>query len=231
MALLAGLLAVPATAGAQFGYPMPYPYRWAGPEGDLRIAVKPREASVYVDGYFAGTVDDFDGVFQRLHLQPGEHEVFVYLEGYRSLRERVYVSPNSTRKIEGTMERLSPGEPDEPRPTPMLRPEPTEPPEPQARGRLPRRPSPPAGPPQRPDPPQPSRFGTLSIRVQPSGADVLIDGERWTGPSHDERLMVQVAEGRHRIEVHRDGYESLDIEVDVRRGATEPLNVSLTRAR
>jgi hypothetical protein len=83
-----------------------------------------------------------------------------------------------------------------------------------------------------PDQTQPSRFGTLSIRVQPPGADVLIDGERWTGPStDDERLVVQVVEGRHRIEVRRDGYEPFDTEVDVRRGTTESLNVSLTRER
>ncbi len=241
MALLAGLLALPDTALAQFRYPPPYPYRWAGPEGDLRIAVKPRDASVYVDGYFAGSVDDFDGVFQRLHLPPGEHEVVVHLAGYRSLRERVYVSPNSTRKIEGTLERQSPGEPPEPRPTPTMAPEPPgppgPPPGPQARGpRPPRGPVPPVQqPPRRPPPSdqaQPSRFGTLSIRVQPPGADVLIDGERWTGPStDDERLIVQVVEGRHRIGVRRDGFEPFDTEVDVRRGTTESLNVSLTRDR
>src|SRR5262249_42752868 len=36
-----------------------------GYEGALRLKVKPREASVYVDGYFSGRVDDFDGIFQR----------------------------------------------------------------------------------------------------------------------------------------------------------------------
>ena len=31
-------------------------------DGAVRIKVKPREASVYVDGYYVGHVDDFDGV-------------------------------------------------------------------------------------------------------------------------------------------------------------------------
>ena len=39
------------------------------------------------------------------------HEIVVYLDGYRSLRQRLYVSPNSTRKIEGTLEKLAAGEP------------------------------------------------------------------------------------------------------------------------
>jgi len=90
---------------------------------------------------------------------------------------------------------------------------------------------PPVRQPPRPDQAQPSRFGTLSIRVQPSGADVLIDGERWTGPSADERLIVQVVDGGHRVAVRRDGCESFDVEVDIRRGATESLNVNLTLDR
>ena len=40
-------------------------------QGAIRLKVKPREAQVYVDGYYAGNVDDFDGVFQRLHLGTG----------------------------------------------------------------------------------------------------------------------------------------------------------------
>ena len=34
------------------------------------MLVDPAEARVYVDGYYAGTVDDFDGLFQRLNVSP-----------------------------------------------------------------------------------------------------------------------------------------------------------------
>jgi hypothetical protein len=78
----------------------------------------PKEAAVYVDGYYAGVVEDFDGTFQRLHVEPGTHEVVVYLEGYRSRRERLYIGPNATRKLTGTLEKLAPGEPNEPVPEP-----------------------------------------------------------------------------------------------------------------
>jgi hypothetical protein len=89
-------------------------------------------------------------------------------------------------------------------------------------------------PPQRLPPPGPpgdtsvqaSGFGTLSIRVQPGGADILIDGEPWRGPEQD-RLLVQVAEGTHHVEVRRSGYQSFSSDVQVRRGETVPLNVSL----
>lgn len=237
--LAIGLLAIawalpPADAHAQFRYPFPYPYgayRY-GPESDLRIDVTPKEAAVYVDGYFAGTVDEFNGTFQRLHVMPGEHEIVIYLDGYRSMRERLYLSPNATRKIVGTLDRLAPGETSEPAP------QPTEPP-----GRMPPspagRPAPRRGlPPLPPEPapgaavrPRDAQGATLMIRVQPSDADVLIDGERWRGPGGADRLVVQVTDGRHRIEVRKEGYEPFTTEVDVRRGESFPLNVSLSRAR
>jgi hypothetical protein len=46
-------------------------------ESSPQLQVTPRETEVFVDGYFAGKVDDFDGRFQRLHVQPGEHELTV----------------------------------------------------------------------------------------------------------------------------------------------------------
>src|SRR5262245_33294018 len=43
--------------------------------GAVRLKVHPKQARVLVDGYFAGTVDDFDGGFQQLDLKPGRHEI------------------------------------------------------------------------------------------------------------------------------------------------------------
>src|SRR5688572_17263607 len=48
----------------------------------VRLQVSPREAEVYVDGYYAGKVDNFDGTFQRLHLEPGDHEVQLFMPGH-----------------------------------------------------------------------------------------------------------------------------------------------------
>ena len=76
--------------------------------------------------------------------------------------------------------------------------------------------------------PRATRFGTLLIRVQPSGADILIDGELWEGPEGSERLAVQVPEGRRVVEIRRTGYRGFSTEVEVRGGESVPLNVSLT---
>lgn len=246
-------LLLPAAAEAQFGYPPMYPgypgypgYRYGYPEADVRLMIKPAEASVYVDGYFAGKVDDFDGTFQRLHVPPGEHEIVVHLEGYRSLRQKLFLNARATRKIEGTLEKLTPGEAQDPVPVPAEpradaggergRPYPPFAGDPRGRRRPPVPASPPepgvpATPASPPDQSTPSRSAVLSIRVQPAGATVFIDGERWSGPAEGERLVVQVPEGRHRIEVERDGYERVSTEIDVLASQTVPVNISLTRAR
>src|SRR5687768_206185 len=51
--------------GYPYPYPYPYGYRWDD-RSELRIQATPRETQVYVDGYFVGVVDDFDGFAQRL---------------------------------------------------------------------------------------------------------------------------------------------------------------------
>lgn len=67
--------------------------------GALRILVDPDKTRVYVDGDYAGIADDFDGIFQRLRLPAGEHEIMLRLEGYRTRRFEVLVPARETRKI------------------------------------------------------------------------------------------------------------------------------------
>ena len=220
-------------------YPAPYGYGYypafIGPEADLRVLVKPNTAEVYVDGYLAGIVDEFDGVFQRLHLTPGQHEITLYLQGYRTAHQKLYLPANTTYKLRYNMEPLAAGETTEPPPTPPS-PPPAQPGPPPVR-------MPPGAPgvrvePGNPPPPQPpsrpaseSTGATLAIRVQPSSADVMIDGERWQGPEGDERLLVQVGEGSHHVEVHKDGFRRFSTDIQARRGETVPLNVALTPER
>ena len=68
--------------------------------------MKPRDASVFVDGYFAGQVDDFDGVFQRLHLEPGPHRIEVRADGYEPLTFEVRIPPDRTVTYSGELRRL-----------------------------------------------------------------------------------------------------------------------------
>jgi hypothetical protein len=70
-----------------------------GDRASIRVLVNPDKTRVFVDGYYAGIADDFDGLFERLHVSPGRHEITLKLEGYRTHRMKVYVAAKSTLKI------------------------------------------------------------------------------------------------------------------------------------
>lgn len=62
----------------------------------LRVQVMPRDTEVYIDNYYAGTVDDFDGVFQRLTLTVGPHEIEIEGQGLEPQVFNVLVDPART---------------------------------------------------------------------------------------------------------------------------------------
>jgi hypothetical protein len=70
-------------------------------------------------------------------------------------------------------------------------------------------------------------YGTLALKVQPGDAEISIDGENWQGPGGQDRLTVEVAEGSHTVEIRKSGFRTYVTQIEVRRGQTTPLNVSL----
>ena len=77
-----------------------------GDQGKLRLKIKPKDAKVYVDGYFTGSVDDMDGAFQKLPLAPGRHHVEVKADGYQPEAFEVVIPPNETVTYQGTLKKL-----------------------------------------------------------------------------------------------------------------------------
>src|SRR5207244_800650 len=110
----------------------------------------------------------------------------LYLDGYRTVHQKVYLTPDNTFKLKYTMEKLGAGEQPEPRPQPPQAPPQAGPPPTYQPPMYP--PQPPRGqgrraPQGQPPPPPPSSgspmpragnasaFGTISVRVQPGDAD------------------------------------------------------------
>jgi hypothetical protein len=253
-------------------YPYPYPYYpyypyYGMPDvvtASVRLEVKPSDADVYVDGYLAGKVSNFDGMFERLRVKPGEHDLVLYHDGFHEVQQHMYLAPNSDQKIQFTMQPLSAGEPNDVRPTPPPQSEsnptsnepeyPNQPPPgygnqpppgygrggpppqgrqappPQGQGRQGEMPPPP--PPQGSDQitVDPRSFGALSLLVQPTDAQILIDGASWSGASGESRMVIQLPEGRHHIEISKDGFAKYVEDVGIQRGRTLSLNVSLIHA-
>jgi len=230
-----------------YGYSEGFGYGAGSGSSGLKIEFKPKSAEVYVDGRFAGIVDQFDGMFDKLSLEAGEHEITIYQEGFRSIRQRLYLSEGSTLRMKGALEPLAPAEPNEPRPQAAAQQAWTEPqvqmtpqyraPEPQYPGAQPPSPGaqPQAAPPERQapvsNPPLTgnSRFGQVAIRVQPADADVFINGELWRNTDGAERMLVYLSPGTHRVEIRKEGFDAFVTAVEIRRGEVTPLNVSLAR--
>jgi hypothetical protein len=91
--------------GYGYGYPRNYSIRYAD-DGALRLKIKPNQASVFVDGYFAGQVDEFDGIFQRLHVEPGPHRIEIRADGYQPLFFDVRILPDRTVTYSGELKRF-----------------------------------------------------------------------------------------------------------------------------
>ena len=90
----------PYAAYGAYGYPdAGYGYYSIIPGrayGAVRIVDAPPDAQVFVDGNYAGVVDDYDGVFQHLNLEAGSHHIEIEAEGYPPLGFDVRVEPGQT---------------------------------------------------------------------------------------------------------------------------------------
>jgi hypothetical protein len=223
-----------------YGY-APYYYRGRYRDsGSMRVIVDPNQARVYVDGYYAGISDDFDGIFQRLSVPPGRHEITLKLDGYRTHHFRVYVPAGETIKIHHVMERGTGEDTDEVvgAEPPPRRDDRTPPPyddRPDARdrddqrgrdgqyGRDDRR--------ERDDPGEDDRddadAGSLRLDLRPADASVYVDGEFRGSGRRVENLRL--APGRHRLEVVRPGYRTVEREVEVRPGEETRVQIDLGR--
>ena len=84
--------------------------------GELRLDVSPRHAQVYVDGYYAGVVDDYDGVFQGLKLESGTYRIEITAPGYEKLSFDVRISPEQKIRYEGNLRRRAVDRPEAYRP-------------------------------------------------------------------------------------------------------------------
>ena len=180
--------------GGFYGAPYPYAHTYYSysdrAPSAVRLEVKPVEAEVYVDGYLAGIVDEFDGFFQRLDLTPGAHEIVIYLDGHRTIRGKALPEPPGyflqASPRDGA---LRAGESNGARPEPPAR----------ARAR-----APPDRCRSRPASSAPvSGFGVLELHVPAGDSEVVIDGTPSPSPGAPEPSRLASQPGEHRVEIEK----------------------------
>jgi hypothetical protein len=103
------------------GYPYPYPpysYPYPGcvtvsPEteeahGGIRLDVPQKDATVVVDGFYVGVVEEFDDDLHHLDLPPGPHHLELQAPGYQTLAFDVNVQPGQTIRYRSSMRPIEP---------------------------------------------------------------------------------------------------------------------------
>jgi len=84
-----------------YGYPVPVP-GCVTAEGEtegtgaLRLDIPQKQAAVYVDGFYVGTVEDFNDATDPLTLPPGPHHVELRATGYQTLTFDVNIQAGKT---------------------------------------------------------------------------------------------------------------------------------------
>jgi hypothetical protein len=81
--------------------------------GELKLKVKPKEAQVYVDGYFVGSVEDFDGWGKHLTVKaapdPGQtHKIEIRYPGHESLSFEISMTPGQEITYRGELKKAQP---------------------------------------------------------------------------------------------------------------------------
>ena len=160
----------------------------------IETDVTPKRAIVRLDGEDVGFAKDWNGVWDRLPIETGEHVVEFVLEGYQTLQVHLEAGPGRVYRV---ARELRPGEGIDSRSA-------VEPPARQAPAPAP--PVPADGP------------GYVRLRVEPLDAAVYLDGTFVGNASELSRRQAgrPLAAGEHALEVVRPGFvpERQTIQVD-----------------
>jgi hypothetical protein len=207
---------IPYPGWPWWGYPYPYDYPPQGPwrvfadweVANVRIAVTPNDAQVYVDHYLAGVVDDFDGLFQHLTLRAGVHLIEIRKTGYTTLVVELNLQPGQTVTYRRTME-PSRGEIDAPSALPVA-----------------------PGFEEGAVPPSMNAVpGDVRLEVTPKDAAVYADGfYAGIASDFDGSQHLLLAPGRHHLALKLEGYESIEVDLSIDSAQTITYSGTLKRA-
>ncbi len=84
-----------------------YGYTYARASSGLKLKIAGPDAKreeVFANGGYVGTVSDFNGWFQELHLRPGQYHMEIRTPGYKPLNFNVLIPPGQTVTYHGDLQ-------------------------------------------------------------------------------------------------------------------------------
>jgi hypothetical protein len=78
-------------------------------KAEVKIAVNPSRAAVFLDGLFVGHVGEFEGVGRGMLVAPGAHQIRIALPGYQTFETSI--NPIAHQKVEIKTELVKNGAP------------------------------------------------------------------------------------------------------------------------
>jgi len=70
---------------------------------EIKLKITPERAAVFVDGEFAGTVNQFSGVGRAMLVSPGNHHIKIDLAGFRPFETDVTLAPKQKISIKADL--------------------------------------------------------------------------------------------------------------------------------
>ncbi len=74
---------------------------------EVKLAVTPDRAAVFVDGVFVGHVGEFNGAGKALLVAPGKHRIKISLPGYESFETEISLAANQKFQLKTDLIRES----------------------------------------------------------------------------------------------------------------------------
>ena len=103
---------------------------------EVKLAVNPTRAAVFVDGLFVGHIAEFQGIGRGLLVAPGPHTITIALPGYQTFETKIRPAPRQKVEVKtellkssgmtedplinGNAEARTPAPPPEPAPRPQM---------------------------------------------------------------------------------------------------------------
>lgn len=181
-----------------------------GGDAWIETDVRPKRATVRLDGEDVGVAKDWNGVWDRLPLGPGDHQIEFVLDGYMTLQVQLDARAGRVYHVDRELRR---GEGLDPRSTT------------QAPRRGARRPSRDEGARER------GERGYVRFSIEPEDAAVYLDGSFLARASELRRMhgTTSLPEGEHEVEVVRPGYRPERRRVRVEGEDVKEIEVVLER--